>query len=284
MQSKRHTWLQLLRLDRPVGIYLLLWPTLWGLWIAGRGHVPISLFVIFVSGTVLMRSAGCVINDLADRHIDQHVKRTKQRPLADGRLQVHHALIATALLLSMAASLLYFLPPLCFRLAVIGLLLATVYPFCKRFFPAPQLVLGLAFAWGIPMAFAAQQHALDLRCWALYGIAALWPIAYDTVYAMVDADDDLHIGIHSTALTLGQYTAPFILTLQAMVVAGWAMFCYFQHYGLGPWFSVLFGIGFWWRLKRALDQHTRAAYFRAFTQQHLFGLACLLGLVWQYMS
>jgi 4-hydroxybenzoate polyprenyltransferase len=283
MHAKARAWIPLLRLDRPVGIYLLLWPTLWGLWVAGRGHVTIGTLTIFVCGTILMRSAGCVINDVADRHIDRHVARTKQRPLATGALQTHHALIGIAILLGMAAGLLFFLPPLCLALAMIGLLLAIVYPFCKRFFTAPQLVLGLAFAWGIPMAFAAQHQVLNSTCWLLYGIAALWPIAYDTVYAMVDADDDLSIGVHSTALTLGKHTPFFVLTIQAMVIGGWATFCYLQHYGIGPWLGVLFGMWFWWQLKQSLAQQTRAAYFHAFKQQHLLGLVCLAGLIYQYL-
>ena len=188
-------YIQLTRLHRPIGILLLLWPTLWGLWIAGEGHPAWHIALIFVLGTVLMRSAGCVINDYADRHIDKHVKRTRERPITSGRIAPNEALWLAAALAIAAFLLIQPLNNLTLLLSVPAVLLAASYPFTKRFFAIPQAYLGIAFGFGIPMAFAAQLGNVPPVAWLLLIANVFWAIAYDTEYAMVDRDDDIRLGI-----------------------------------------------------------------------------------------
>lgn len=197
-------WWRLMRGDRPIGFFLLLWPTLWALWLAAQGVPDFRLLAIFVVGCFLMRSAGCVINDYADRNIDRHVARTRDRPLVTGAVKPREARWLAAGLIAAAATLVLMTNLLTVKLALLGLALAAIYPFTKRWFRAPQLLLGLAFAWGIPMAFAATLDTMPLPAWALFLAAALWTIAYDTCYAMADVEDDRRIGIGSMALFLGR--------------------------------------------------------------------------------
>lgn len=212
--------IQLTRLDKPVGILLLLWPVLWALWIASQGQPDLQVMFIFVLGTVLMRSAGCAINDYADRHLDGQVQRTQGRPLATGALRPRTALLVAALLALCAFTLVWWLNPLTRWLSVIAVLLAAVYPFMKRYTYLPQVVLGAAFAWAVPMAFAAQTGAVPVVAWLLFTVTLLWTTAYDTVYAMVDRQDDLVAGIRSTAVLLGEADVPVIMMLYIMVVGG----------------------------------------------------------------
>ena len=208
-------YLILMRLDKPVGTLLLLWPTLAALVMASEGIPSIELTFIFSLGTVLMRSAGCVINDIADREFDKHVKRTKHRPLTTGQIKLWHAQVLFFGLVCCAACLLFFLEPFTQKLAVIGLLLAVMYPFAKRYTHLPQVVLGAAFSWGIVMAWAEAKGALKIDALLMFIASLLWIVAYDTQYAMVDRDDDLKIGVKSTAILFGKWDRTIIALLQA---------------------------------------------------------------------
>ena len=204
LSERLSLYLQLTRLNRPIGILLLLWPTLWGVWIAGNGHPAWHIVLIFVLGTVLMRSAGCVINDYADRDFDRHVKRTQERPITSGRIAPGEALWLAAAFALLAFLLILPLNNLTLLLSFPAIFLAASYPFTKRFFAIPQAYLGIAFGFGIPMAFAAQQSDVPPVAWLLLVANVFWAIAYDTEYAMVDRDDDIHLGIHSSALLFGK--------------------------------------------------------------------------------
>lgn len=219
-QERWFAYVQLTRLDRPVGIELLLWPTLWAVWLAGKQtsalHPSWQIVLIFFLGVVLMRSAGCVINDFADRHVDGQVTRTKNRPLASGKVSSKGALILFALLIVLSASLLLFLPLETLYWAFGAVFLATLYPFMKRWTYLPQFVLGAAFSWAIPMAFVAQGQTPDLICWLLYVANLSWTVAYDTQYAMTDRADDLKAGIKSTAILFAEYDLLIIGVLQML--------------------------------------------------------------------
>ena len=204
---------KLMRLDKPIGILLLLWPTLWGLWLAADGVPSMIVLAIFVLGTVLMRSAGCVVNDYADRDFDAHVERTKNRPLATGAVSTKEALLLAAGLSLCAFLLILPLNRLTIELSFLGLFLAASYPFTKRFFAMPQAYLGIAFSFGIPMAFAAQTGEVPFIAWFLMGANLLWVIAYDTEYAMVDKVDDLKIGIKTSAITFGRYDVAGVMAV-----------------------------------------------------------------------
>src|SRR5260221_12767674 len=209
---------RLMRLDRPIGIWLLLWPTLWALWIASAGHPRPRLLVIFVAGSVLMRSAGCVINDLLDRDIDPHVRRTRDRPLAARRLAPSQALALFAVLVAGAFLLVLQLNAATVRLSIIGALLTLSYPLLKRFFPLPQLYLGFSFCWAVPMAFAAELGAVPRVGWVMMLAAVVWAGVYDTYYAMADRADDLRVGVKSSAITFGDLDLLMIGAMQVMVL------------------------------------------------------------------
>lgn len=217
---------QLARMDKPIGTLLLLWPTLWSVWLASAGSPPLWPLLAMGLGVVLMRAAGCVINDYADRQVDGHVQRTAQRPLPAGQLTARQALVFFALLVGLAFLLVLTLNRQTIALSVVGLLLAVIYPFMKRVTHLPQLVLGLAFSWSIPMAWVAVANELTLTTWLLFGANVLWTIAYDTYYAMVDREDDRRIGVKSTALLFGQYDLLMIALLQVttlliLLLVGW---------------------------------------------------------------
>jgi len=277
-----HEYVQLTRLDRPVGIWLLLWPTLWALWIAGRGKPDSKLFIIFVAGTVLMRSAGCAINDYADRSFDPHVERTKDRPLAAGRISTVEALLLFAALSIMALGLALQLNRLTLLLAVAGAALAVTYPFIKRFLSVPQLYLGLTFGWGIPMAFASQLERVPRVAWLLLLANMLWVTVYDTIYAMVDRNDDLRIGVRSTAILFGDSDRHLIATMQAMTLL--SLYLVGGMLRMGPWYyagliagAIFFAHHLW--LIRARE---RQACFRAFLNNHYFGMMVFLGIAFNY--
>lgn len=206
---------QLTRLNRPIGTLLLLWPTLWGVWIAAAGHPAGFIVLIFVAGTLLMRSAGCAVNDYADRDFDKHVKRTRERPVTSGRISPREALLVAGALALLALCLILPLNRLTLLLSVPAVFLAASYPFTKRFFAIPQAYLGIAFGFGIPMAFAAVQNTVPLVAWVLLAANIFWSIAYDTEYAMVDRDDDIHLGIHSSALFFGRYDIAAVMACYA---------------------------------------------------------------------
>jgi 4-hydroxybenzoate polyprenyltransferase len=234
---KMTSCLKLARFDKPVGIFLLLWPTLWGLWIANHGKPPMSLVIIFCLGTVLMRAAGCVINDMADRRFDGFVKRTAQRPLVSGALSLKEASYFLSFLLALAGLLLLFLNTFCMILAVFGAFLTLIYPFCKRLIQIPQAVLGFAFSWGILMAFAASVGTLPPISFALLIICYCWILSYDTAYAMADKEDDLKIGIKSMAIFLGDYDKTVIHGLQLFISFAWIGVAVNQNFS---WFFYLF--------------------------------------------
>ena len=209
---------RLMRFDKPIGILLLLWPTLWALWLAGKGNPDKSVLLIFVAGVILMRAAGCIINDFADRHIDGYVKRTASRPLASGELATKSALILFVILMTFAFILVLHCNLLTIELAFVGAALATVYPFLKRVTHLPQLGLGAAFGWGVPMAFAAQTNSVPVEAWLLYAAACAWPVIYDTFYAMADREDDVKVGVKSTAILFGHYDRALTALLQLVFI------------------------------------------------------------------
>lgn len=270
---------QLLRLDKPVGILLLWFPTAWALWIANQGAPSIWLLGYFFLGTVLMRSAGCVVNDIADRHIDKHVTRTKMRPITSGQVSVVEALVVLFALLLAAFIILLQLPFACFLYAIIAVLLTCVYPFCKRWFQAPQLMLSLAFSMGIPMAYVASNVSFDHRMWVLCCINAAWIVAYDTMYAMVDRADDLRIGVKSTAVLFGQYDRFIIFLLQLFFHLGWLYVSISSHYHVGFYgFWVIAAMVLMYQ-QALLKYHIPASCFSAFLSNGWYGLWMWLAIV-----
>jgi 4-hydroxybenzoate polyprenyltransferase len=273
---------RLMRLDRPIGIWLLLWPTLWALWISSRGKPNPRIFIIFVAGTVLMRSAGCAVNDYADRSFDPHVARTKNRPLAAGRISPLEALVLFALLSMTALMLALQLNKSTLLLAVAGGFLAVSYPFVKRFLAVPQMYLGVTFGWGIPMAFMAQYEQVPRVAWLLLLANVLWVTVYDTIYAMVDRDDDLKIGVRSTAILFGDSDRHIIAVLQIMTLLSLYLVGGIIHmgywYDAGLWAGAAFFVYQLW-LIRARD---REACFRAFLNNNYFGMAVFIGMALEY--
>ncbi|MCL5043430.1 MAG: 4-hydroxybenzoate octaprenyltransferase [Gammaproteobacteria bacterium] len=275
-------FIQLMRLDRPIGTYLLLWPTLWALWLAAEGVPDWHLLVVFVLGVILMRAAGCVINDYADRNIDGHVRRTLNRPLATGKIQPREALVLFGILLAASASLLLFTNWLTALLSLGGAFLATLYPFCKRFTFYPQIVLGAAFSWAIPMAFAAQSGALPITLWLVYIANLLWTVAYDTEYAMCDRDDDLKIGVKSTAIIFGDADRAIIgllqgLTLICLLLVG-ARFDLGVYFHLGVLAMALTFVWQHWLIREREPQ----ACLQAFLSNHWSGLLVFIAIVLDY--
>jgi 4-hydroxybenzoate polyprenyltransferase len=218
--SQLRQYALLMRLDRPIGIWLLMWPTLWALWIAGAGQPSAQVFLVFVLGVILMRSAGCVINDFADRKIDREVQRTQDRPLVTGTVAPIEALVLFIALGLIATALVLTLDRLTQLLAVVAAVLTIIYPFTKRFLAAPQLVLGAAFGWSIPMAFAAQTGAIPRLAWLMWLTVVVWAMIYDTMYAMADREDDLKIGVRSTAILFGSADVFIVTLLQVIFVLG----------------------------------------------------------------
>lgn len=272
-------FIQLTRMDKPIGIYLLLWPTLWALWMASGGVPSVKNLVIFVLGTVLMRMAGCVINDFADRKLDGHVERTQLRPLATGRITVREAWIAFFILLGLS-----FLLVLCTNAQTIwlsfgGAAIAALYPFMKRYTYYPQVVLGAAFSWGIPMAFTAAGGTLPAVAWLLFFANVLWTVAYDTYYAMTDREDDLKMGMKSTAILFGDADRVINLSLQGLmllllILAGNKLAMHLYYY-LG--LAVAAGC-FVWQFHSTRDREPMKC-FKAFLHNHWAGLAIFLGTV-----
>lgn len=218
LKQRLWAYIQLCRFDKPIGTALVFWPTMWALWIASTGFPSVKILIIMTLGVIFMRAAGCAINDYADRHFDGHVARTQQRPLATGIIQPIEAVIIFAILVAASAALLWFLPLKAFYWSLGALGLAVLYPFMKRYTHLPQLFLGAAFSWSIPMAYAAVGQTPDLTCWLLYFGNLAWTVAYDTQYAMTDRADDLKIGVKSTAILFGRYDVAMIALLQGLAV------------------------------------------------------------------
>ena len=275
-------YVQLTRLNRPIGIWLLLWPTLWAVWIAGRGKPDARLFLIFVAGTVIMRSAGCAINDYADRSFDPHVARTQSRPLAAGRITTLEALILFAVL-SLAALLLALqLNKLTLLCAIGGAFLAVTYPFVKRFLSVPQLYLGLAFGAGIPMAFAAELDRIPRVAWLFVIANMLWVTVYDTIYAMVDRDDDVKIGVRSTAILFGDSDRHIIAVLQAMTLASLYLAGRILHMTGWYWAGLIGGAVFFAYQLWLIRNRDRDACFRAFLNNNYVGMSVFIGVLLTY--
>ncbi|WP_151705638.1 4-hydroxybenzoate octaprenyltransferase [Nitrincola alkalilacustris] len=282
LRQKLSAYIRLMRADRPIGTWLLLWPTLWALWIASDGLPSLKLLLIFTLGVFLTRSAGCVINDYADRHIDGHVKRTAQRPLATGLVGEREALLLFAGLMLLAFVLVLFTNTMTLLMSLVGLALAFTYPFMKRYTHWPQVVLGAAFGWAIPMAFTAAGESLPLAAWLLYLAKILWTVAYDTQYAMVDRDDDLKIGVKSTAILFGRADRLIIglLQLAALVI----LILTGLHLEMSIWFyaGLVIAAGFFVYQQYLIRERERDPCFKAFLNNHLAELAVLIGIVLHY--
>jgi 4-hydroxybenzoate polyprenyltransferase len=278
------TLAQLMRLDRPIGIWLLLWPTLWALWIASVGHPPRRLLLIFTAGTIVTRSAGCVINDLADRNIDPHVRRTRARPLAARLVSPSEALALTIVLGAIALLLAFQLNQLSLDLAFIGAALTITYPPLKRFFPLPQLYLGLCFGWGVPMAFAATLGYVPREGWLILVATVLWAGIYDTEYAMIDRDDDLRVGVQSTAILFADLDRLIIGGMQAMMLLALVLLGRSLHFD--PWYYAGLGVGavlFLWQ-QWLIRHRDRAGCFAAFQNNGYFGVVVFAGILLEYAT
>ncbi len=284
LTERLHLYIQLTRLHRPIGILLLLWPTLWGVWIAGNGHPSWIIVFIFTLGTVLMRSSGCAVNDYADRHIDKHVERTRDRPLTSGKVSERETLWLAVVLALVSFALILPLNPLTWLMSFPAVFLATSYPFTKRFFAIPQAYLGIAFGFGIPMAFAAQLGTVPAVAWVLLLANIFWSIAYDTEYAMVDRDDDIHLGIHSSALFFGKYdvlavmacygiTLLLLATAGIMAGLGWIYFA-----------GLLLAAAIALHHYTLIKDRNREKCFAAFLHNNWFGTAVFVGIAVEYLA
>ncbi|SPW31096.1 4-hydroxybenzoate octaprenyltransferase [Edwardsiella tarda] len=277
-QGKWLAYCRLMRIDKPIGSLLLLWPTYWALWLAGGGIPDVKLLLVFTGGVFFMRAAGCVINDFADRNFDGHVKRTCQRPLPSGALSEREAKALFVLLVALSFALVLTLNALTIWLSVAALTLAWIYPFMKRFTHLPQVILGMAFGWSIPMAYAAVSESLPLSCWLLFAANICWTVAYDTQYAMVDRDDDLRIGIKSTAILFGRYDRLIVALLQlaTLLLLLWVG----RLNPLGAvyyWGLLLVGGGFVYQ-QRLIVKRARPACFQAFMSNNYVGLILFVAI------
>ena len=274
---------QLMRLNKPIGILLLLWPMLWGLWFAAQGFPDWHILIIFILGTVLMRSAGCVINDFADRNIDPHVERTKNRPMAVGKVTSREALLLAAALSVCAFILILPLNQLTILLSVPALFLAASYPFTKRFFAMPQAYLGVAFSFGIPMAFAAQTDSLPSIVWILLLANLFWVIAYDTAYAMVDKPDDLKIGINTSAITFGRFDVLGVMLCHACFIALMMVVGWLQQMNLVYYAGLLIAVGLMVYQYRLIRHRDRTLCFKAFLHNNWVGMVIFMGIALDFL-
>ena len=272
----------LMRLDKPIGSFLLLWPTLWALWIAAEGVPNFRILLVFILGVITMRSAGCVINDIADRDFDGAVQRTANRPLVIGTVTTRSAMVLFAGLCLIALLLVIQLNLATIKLSAIGLLLATIYPFTKRVTYLPQLVLGAAFAWSVPMVFVALNNSLTEITGLLFVIAALWPVAYDSIYALMDRDDDLKAGIKSTAILFGNWDAVIIFLLQLLVLLGLLLIGLWLQFNLFYYGSVCIAFFMICYQVLLILKRTSEGYYRAFYNNHWLGLVIFIGIFLNY--
>lgn len=272
----------LMRLHKPIGIYLVLWPTLWSLWLAAEGIPSLDVLVVFVLGVVLMRSAGCVINDFADRKIDGHVKRTKERPLIKGDISSKEALVLFVGLCFIAFILVLTMNLFTIYLSIGGVILAFIYPFMKRHTHLPQVFLGAAFAWAVPMAFAAQTDNLPSIVWLLYMATLLWTVAYDTMYAMVDRDDDIRIGVKSTAILFGENDRAITAFLQVLVILTLCIIGQQAELGQFYFLGVVVASVFFVYQQHLIRHRDRDACFEAFLNNNWVGLIIFIALVLEF--
>jgi 4-hydroxybenzoate polyprenyltransferase len=267
--------LQLIRFDKPTGTLLLLWPTLWGLWMASNGSPSLSVVFKMILGTFVLRSAGCVINDIFDKEIDRHVERTRYRPITSGRVSVRIAVIVFMALMMIGAMIALSLGTAVFRLALIGAIFVIIYPLAKRYISAPQAILGIAFSWGIPMAYSIYYSPLPFQAWAFFGLTNLWVVAYDTEYALVDIEDDLKVGIHSTAILFGNYSIHII----AIFIFGLIIFGNAYGYGTPYFISVLAVMTFFIYQVILIRNKEPNKCFKAFNNNGIAGGVIWLGIV-----
>ena len=283
LRDRAQQYYLLTRMDRPIGVFLLLWPTLWALWVAAEGLPSWHVLLVFVGGVFLMRSAGCVINDYADRKIDPLVSRTRERPIAAGRVKPNEALWLFAVLCLLAFALVLTMNALTIKLSFVGVGLAAIYPFMKRYTHLPQVVLGMAFGWAIPMAFAAQTGSVPKVAWLMYVINVVWSVVYDTMYAMADREDDIKAGVKSTAILFGDADRVIIGILQGMVLFG--LFLLGQQLGLGMAYymglTVAAALGVYQQY--LIRQRQPAQCFKAFLNNNWLGAAIFGGLVVSYL-
>ncbi|MDR3478252.1 MAG: 4-hydroxybenzoate octaprenyltransferase [Gammaproteobacteria bacterium] len=272
----------LMRLDKPIGILLLLWPTLWAIGFASKGHPNYRVLTVFILGVILMRSAGCIINDFADRHFDLHVARTRTRPLATGAIGTKAALGLFCLLCLCAFLLVLLLNRYTVYLSVIGAFLAVIYPYLKRVTHLPQLGLGLAFSWGVPMAFAAENNHIPSVAWLLFLTAALWPVIYDTMYAMTDRNDDHKIGVKSTAILFGRKDRLIIGLLQCIFLLALSWVGYLFMMSLPYYLCLIFAAGLFVYQQVLLKDRDPALSFKAFLNNHWVGFVIFVGIAWSY--
>ncbi|MBT6278397.1 MAG: 4-hydroxybenzoate octaprenyltransferase [Chromatiales bacterium] len=281
--SRLREYALLMRMDKPIGSLLLLWPTLWALWIASEGMPEPLILAVFVTGVFVMRSAGCVVNDISDRDIDGHVERTQARPLAAGTVTVREAVMLAAGLGAIAFALVCLMNSFTIALSVVGALLAATYPLMKRITYLPQAYLGIAFGWGIPMAFAAVNNALPNVAWYLLATNIIWAIAYDTMYAMSDREDDLKIGVKSSAILFGQADRAIVAILQCATLG--LLIGLGAVLGFGGWFAgaMAAAIGFSMYQQHLIRERQRLACFRAFLNNNWVGAAVFAGIVLEYL-
>lgn len=274
----------LCRFDKPIGTELVFWPTMWALWIAAKGMPSFAVIVPMILGVIFMRAAGCAINDFADRKVDGAVERTKNRPLATGIISAKEALMVFAILVLASACLLFFLPVETFYWSFGALILAFIYPFMKRYTHLPQVFLGAAFSWSIPMAYTAVGQTPDLTCWLLYFANLAWTVAYDTQYAITDRDDDLKIGVKSTAILFGQYDIEIISVLQiiSMVLMGWALHLenILLPFGLIALLMVMADFIYQW--SKTKDRHPQLCFW-AFRHNRWVGLMIFMGIFFAFL-
>jgi 4-hydroxybenzoate polyprenyltransferase len=284
MQRRIEEYALLSRLDRPIGTWLLMWPALWGLWIAGAGRPHPRVLIVFVAGVFVMRAAGCVINDYADRNIDPHVRRTRDRPLAARRVAPREALFLFAILITVALYLVTRLDFLTIKLAFIGAAMTVSYPFVKRIFPMPQLYLGISFGgWSVPMAFAAQSGSVPRVAWVLYIAAVMWAAIYDTMYAMVDREDDLKVGIKSSAILFADMDKLLIGVMQAMML--FALVLAGRSMKFGQWYDagvIAAGLLFLYQ-QWLIRKREPAGCLKAFFNNQYVGAVIFVGIMLQYL-
>jgi len=284
MHVKWNALWRLMRFDRPIGILLLLWPTLWALWIAAEGMPSLKNLLIFCTGVVLMRAAGCIMNDVADRDFDPHVERTRNRPLACGELTVQQALLTFFILMVLAFGLVLMTNILTIKLAFAGAVLASTYPFFKRWTHFPQVILGLAFGWGIPMAFAAETGEVASIAWLILLINVVWSVIYDTLYAMVDRDDDISIGLKSTAILFAGNDLVILRILKVIMI------CLLIKLGMDlqfswPWYAgVTLAAFLFVRQQLLIKNRDRDACFKAFLNNNWVGVTIWAGLLTTYIN
>jgi len=277
--NKWQAYCRLMRIDKPIGTLLLMWPTLWALWLAGMAIPPLPVLAVFVAGVIVMRAAGCVINDFADRKVDGHVERTKHRPLASGAVSSREAKLLFVILALVAFALVLTMNLMTIMLSVVGLALAWVYPFMKRYTHLPQVVLGAAFGWAIPMAWSAVSESLPLVCWLVFFANICWTVAYDTQYAMVDREDDLKIGVKSTAILFGRFDKLIIGLLQLATLLLMALVGMLLHLNGAFYWTLLLAAALFVYQQKLIAGRDRQACFQAFLNNNYVGMVLFLGVL-----